>query len=159
MGNSQIQSSNKKGVFTLIAACHHFGVQDVVISPGSRNAPLTISFNRSRLFRCHSIADERAAAFYALGIAQASHKPVAVVCTSGSAAANLAPALTEAFYQKTPLIAITADRPLEWIDQGNGQTIRQEGLFKNFTVNSFSLYSEPQSRDEMWFNRRKLSEV
>lgn len=159
MGNSQIQISNKKGVFTLIAACYHFGVRDVVISPGSRNAPLTISFSRSGLFKCHSIADERSAAFYAMGIAQATKRPVAVVCTSGSAAANLAPALAEAFYQKTPVIAITADRPLEWIDQGNGQTIRQEGLFKNFTVNGFSMHGEPVSRDEMWFNRRKLSEA
>jgi len=159
MGNTQIQISNKKGVFTLIAGCHHFGVRDVVIAPGSRNAPLTISFSRSGLFRCHSIADERAAAFYAMGIAQATGRPVGVVCTSGSAAANFSPALAEAFYQKTPIIAITADRPLAWIDQGNGQTIRQEGLFNNFTVNGFSMHGEPVSRDEMWFNRRKLSEV
>lgn len=151
--------SDKEGIFTLIAGCHHFGVRDVVISPGSRNAPLTISFNRSNLFECHSIADERSAAFYALGIAQATQKPVAVICTSGSAVANFAPALTEAFYQKTPLIAITADRPLQWTDQGNGQTIRQQGIFKNFTVNEFSLFGEPTSKDQKWYNRRKISEV
>lgn len=159
MADSQIEISNKKGIFTLIAACHHFGVSDVIISPGSRNAPLTISFNRCGLFKCHSIADERSAAFYAMGISLATHKPVAVICTSGSAAANLSPALAEAFYQKIPLVAITADRPIAWIDQGNGQTIRQENLFQNFTVNGFSLHSEPVSRDEMWYNTRKLSEV
>ena len=159
MANSQIEISNKKGIFTLIAACRHFGVQDVIISPGSRNAPLTISFSRCGLFKCHSIPDERSAAFYAMGISLATDKPVAVICTSGSAAANLSPAMAEAFYQKIPLVAITADRPLAWIDQGNGQTIRQEKLFQNFTVNGFSMHSEPVSRDEMWFNRRKLSEV
>ena len=159
MGSSQIEISNKKGIFTLITACHHFGVHDVIISPGSRNAPLTISFSRCGLFKCHSIPDERSAAFYAMGISLATNRPVAVICTSGSAAANLSPALAEAFYQKIPLVAITADRPLAWIDQGNGQTIRQEKLFQNFTVNGFSMHSEPVSRDEMWFNRRKLSEV
>lgn len=159
MANSQIEISNKKGIFTLIAACHHFGVHDVIISPGSRNAPLTISFNRCGLFKCHSIPDERSAAFYAMGISLATNKPVAVICTSGSAAANLSPALAEAFYQKIPLVAITADRPAAWIDQGNGQTIRQENLFQNFIVNGFSMHSEPASRDEIWFNRRKLSEL
>ncbi|NEN22928.1 2-succinyl-5-enolpyruvyl-6-hydroxy-3-cyclohexene-1-carboxylic-acid synthase [Cryomorpha ignava] len=159
MANSQIEISNKKGIFTLVSACHHFGVQDVIISPGSRNAPLTISFGRCGLFKCHSIPDERSAAFYAMGISIATNRPVAVICTSGSAAANLSPALAEAFYQKIPLVAITADRPMAWIDQGNGQTIRQEKLFQNFTVNGFSMHSEPGSKDEMWYNRRKLSEV
>src|SRR5690606_32840039 len=159
MDNSQIEISNKKGVFSLIAACHHFGVRDVIISPGSRNAPLTISFSRCGLFKCHSIADERSAAFYAMGMALATEKPVAVICTRGSAAANLSPALAEAFYQKIPLVAITADRPLAWIDQGNGQPIHQENLFQNFRVNGFSMHSEPVSPDEIWYNTRKLSEV
>ena len=159
MDNSQIEISNKKGIFTLIAACRHFGVSDVVIAPGSRNAPLTISFSRCGFFKCHSIADERSAAFYAMGLSLATEKPVVVICTSGSAAANLSPALTEAYYQKIPLVAITADRPIAWIDQGNGQTIRQERLFQNFTVNAFSMHSEPVSRDENWYNTRKLSEV
>lgn len=139
-------------------ACWEFGVRDVVISPGSRNAPLTISFNQSKKFTCHSIADERVAAFYAMGMSLATSKPVAVVCTSGSAALNLAPAIAEAYYLKVPLVAITADRPLAWTDQGNGQTIRQEGIFENYIRDWYSLYSEPSCRDEIWMNRRRLSE-
>lgn len=157
MENESVKLSNKAGIYTLIMACRHFGVEEVIISPGSRNAPLTVSFNRSKLFRCHSIADERTAAFYALGMVLATQKPVAIICTSGSAAANFAPALTEAFYLKAPVIAITADRPLAWTDQGNGQTIRQEGLYDNFTVDAFTLISEPESHDEIWLNRRRLS--
>jgi len=139
-------------------ACWEFGVRDVVISPGSRSAPITVSFNQSGLFTCHSIADERVAAFYAMGMSIATSKPVAVVCTSGSATLNLAPAIAEAFYLKVPLVAITADRPLAWTDQGNGQTIRQEGIFKNYIRDWYSLYSEPSCRDEIWMNRRRLSE-
>jgi len=142
----------------LILACWEFGVRDVVISPGSRNAPITVSFNQSELFTCHSIADERVAAFYAMGMSLATSKPVAVVCTSGSAALNFSPAIAEAFYLKVPLIAITADRPLAWTDQGNGQTIRQEGIYKNYIRDWYSLYSEPSCRDEIWMNRRRLSE-
>jgi 2-succinyl-5-enolpyruvyl-6-hydroxy-3-cyclohexene-1-carboxylate synthase len=151
--------SDKKGVVNLVLAAHHFGVEHVIISPGSRNAPLTISFSRSGLFTCHSIPDERVAGFYALGMALATGKPVAVICTSGSAGINLAPAVAEAFYLKAPLVAITADRPLSWTDQGNGQTIRQEGLFDNFINDSFSLISEPKTDDDAWYNRRKLSQV
>jgi len=153
-----VKLSNKEGIHALIMACREFGVKDVVISPGSRNAPITISFNQSGLFTCHSIADERVAAFYAMGISLATSKPVAVVCTSGSAALNLAPAIAEAYYLKVPLIAITADRPLAWTDQGNGQTIRQEGIYKNYIRDWYSLYSEPSCRDEIWMNRRRLSE-
>ena len=159
MERKNITLSNKPGIYTLIMACRHFGVEDVIICPGSRNAPLTLSFNRSGLFRCHSLADERSAGFFALGTALATGRPVAIVCTSGSAAANFAPALAEAFYLRQPVIAITADRPLAWTDQGNGQTIRQEGIYNNFTVDAFSLISEPRSSDDHWLNRRRLSAV
>lgn len=157
MEHNSIELSNKPGVYTLVMACKYFGVENVIICPGSRNAPLTISFSRSGRFHCHSIADERVAAFYALGMALASGKPVAIVCTSGSAAANFSPALAEAFYRKIPIIAITADRPLAWTDQGNGQTIRQTDIYANFTVDAFSLDSAPQTHDDIWFNRRRLS--
>lgn len=142
----------------MMLACWEFGIRDVVISPGSRNAPLTISFNQSGKFNCHSIADERVAAFYAMGMSLATSRPVAVVCTSGTAALNLAPAIAEAYYLKVPLVAITADRPLAWTDQGNGQTIRQEGIYENYIRDWYSLYAEPSCRDEIWMNRRRLSE-
>jgi len=149
--------SDKEGVHALVMGLHHFGVEEVVISPGSRNAPLIISLNRCGYFRCHSIPDERVAAFYALGMALASGRPVAVVCTSGSAGINLAPAVAEAYYLKAPIIAITADRPLDWTDQGNGQTIRQDGLFANFVRGSYHLIEHPKNEDEAWRNRREIS--
>lgn len=157
--SDQMMLSDKGGVITLIEACHSFGVKDIVICPGSRNAPLTVSFNQSGLFTCHSIVDERVAAFYALGMSIATKAPVAVVCTSGSALLNFAPAVAEAFYQKVPVIAISADRPLEWTDQGNGQTIRQEGALDNFVLDGFSVLCEPTNMDEQWRNKRKLSEA
>ncbi|MGB6035943.1 MAG: 2-succinyl-5-enolpyruvyl-6-hydroxy-3-cyclohexene-1-carboxylic-acid synthase, partial [Cryomorphaceae bacterium] len=151
--------SDKKGVQTLILAARDFGVKHVVISPGSRNAPITISFNRSGFFTCHSIPDERSAGFYALGLSLKTGEPVAIVCTSGSASANYLPAITEAFFNRVPIIAITADRPLSWTDQGNGQTIRQEGIFSNHIKNWFSLITEPRNEEEEWQNRRSLSKA
>jgi 2-succinyl-5-enolpyruvyl-6-hydroxy-3-cyclohexene-1-carboxylate synthase len=155
----RILLSDKQGVNMLLHAAKHYGVEHVIIAPGSRNAPLAIAFSRSGHFHCHSIPDERVAAFYALGIALASRKAVIVMCTSGSASINFAPALAEAFYLGAAVIAVTADRPLSWTDQGNGQTIRQEAVFSNFTRGWFNLISEPKDHDDRWYNRRKLSEL
>ena len=119
---------------SIIEICNAKGVHDIVISPGSRNAPLTIGFTSNPNFRCYSIADERCAAFFAIGIAQQIQKPVAVVCTSGSALLNYYPALAEAFYSQIPFIVISADRPLDKIDIGDGQTIRQENVFQNHLI-------------------------
>ena len=110
------------------------GITNIVISPGSRNAPLTIGFVNNPNFTCYSIADERSAAFFALGIAQQINKPVAVVCTSGSALLNYYPAFAEAFYSQIPFIVISADRPQSKIDIGDGQTIRQENVFANHSL-------------------------
>jgi 2-succinyl-5-enolpyruvyl-6-hydroxy-3-cyclohexene-1-carboxylate synthase len=110
------------------------GIHQIVISPGSRNAPLTLGFVSNDTFACLSIADERSAAFFALGIAQQTQKPVALLCTSGSALLNYYPAFAEAFYSQIPLIVISADRPAEKIDIGDGQTIRQENVFANHSL-------------------------
>ncbi len=126
-------------VQVLIDQCRNFGINHVVISPGSRNAPLIIAFDNHPEFKCYSIPDERSAAFYALGMARQLNEPVAIICTSGTAVLNYAPALTEAFYQEIPVIAITADRPPELIDQEDGQTIRQENVFANHIRFSTSL--------------------
>jgi len=115
------------------------GIQHIVISPGSRNAPLTIGFANNPFFRCYSIADERCAAFFALGMAQQLNKPVAVVCTSGSALLNYYPAFAEAFYSEIPLIVVSADRPKDKIDIGDGQTIRQENVFANHSIYNSNL--------------------
>jgi 2-succinyl-5-enolpyruvyl-6-hydroxy-3-cyclohexene-1-carboxylate synthase len=137
--NTQYISSNKKSAQLVVEQCHNFGVENVIISPGSRNAPFIITFDNHPAFTCYSIPDERSAAFFALGMARQTNKPVALVCTSGTAVLNYAPAITEAYYQEIPLIAITADRPPELIDQEAGQTIRQQNIFANHIRHSVSL--------------------
>lgn len=130
----------------IIAACHQFEIQTVVISPGSRNAPLTIGFTNHVDFKTLSIVDERCAAFFALGIAQKTQKPVAVVCTSGSALLNYYPAVAEAYYSQIPLVVISADRPAHLIDIGDGQTIRQENIFQNHILYSANLRENDSQR-------------
>jgi 2-succinyl-5-enolpyruvyl-6-hydroxy-3-cyclohexene-1-carboxylate synthase len=114
-------------------------ITNIIISPGSRNAPLTIGFASNPAFQCYSIADERAAAFFALGIAQQTGKPTVLVCTSGSALLNYYPAFAEAFYSQIPLIVVSADRPQSKIDIGDGQTIRQENVFANHSLYNANL--------------------
>ena len=123
----------------VISACHQFNVDTVVISPGSRNAPLTIGFSNHPEIETLSVVDERCAAFFALGIAQQTQKPVAVLCTSGSALLNYYPAIAEAFYSNIPLVVLSADRPKHLIDIGDGQTIRQENVFENHILFSANL--------------------
>jgi 2-succinyl-5-enolpyruvyl-6-hydroxy-3-cyclohexene-1-carboxylate synthase len=110
---------------SIIEICLAQGLNHIVISPGSRNAPLTIGFVNNPKFTCYSIADERSAAFFALGIAQQTKNPVVIICTSGTAALNLYPAIAEALYQKVPLVVLTADRPAELLGQQDGQMINQ----------------------------------
>jgi 2-succinyl-5-enolpyruvyl-6-hydroxy-3-cyclohexene-1-carboxylate synthase len=123
----------------VIASCIVNEIEHIVISPGSRNAPLIIGFNVSKKFKIESVVDERSAAFFALGIAQQTRKPVALVCTSGSALLNYYPAISEAFYSNIPLVIISADRPANLIDVGDGQTIRQENVFENHILFSANL--------------------
>lgn len=151
--------SDKIAVRNLVEICAIKGVKEVVISPGSRNAPLSISFSRHPSFKCTVIVDERSAAFYALGIAQQTQNTVAIVCTSGTAALNYAPAIAEAYYQKIPLLVITADRPAEWIDQMDGQTIRQENIYANYIKKSFCFPTDPVTSEEIWHCNRISSEA
>ena len=137
---------------SIIEICNAKGVHDIIISPGSRNAPLTIGFTNNPNFRCYSIADERCAAFFALGIAQQTQKPVAVVCTSGSALLNYYPALAEAFYSQIPFIVISADRPHDKIDIGDGQTIRQENVFLNHSLYNANLLEEASEENDVFIN-------
>ena len=108
------------------------GIAHVVASPGSRSTPLTIGASRAQDLRLWISLDERAAAFFALGLALESGRPAAVVCTSGTAAANYLPAVVEAHYARVPLLLLTADRPPELRDWGAGQTIEQAGLFGRY---------------------------
>lgn len=125
------------------------GLRHVVIAPGSRNAPLIQLFTSEPSFQCHSIVDERAAAYVAMGMAKALREPVAVVTTSGTAVMNLAPAVAEAFCQQLPLLVLTADRPPEPIRQFNNQRIDQLAPFYNHTKGFFEMPMEPRSEEEV----------
>lgn len=120
----------------LVQLCLDKGINHIVISPGSRNAPLIIGFSESPNFKCFSIVDERCAAFFALGMAQQLKKPVAVVCSSGSALLNYYPAVAEAYYSNIPLVILSADRPENLLDIGDGQTIRQKNVYENHILYS-----------------------
>jgi len=137
---------------SIIEICLSKAITHIVISPGSRNAPLTIGFASNPAFTCYSIADERCAAFFATGLAQQLQIPVAVVCTSGSALLNYYPAVAEAFYSQIPLIVISADRPHDKIDIGDGQTIRQENVYANHILYSANLLEDASEQNDALIN-------
>lgn len=143
------QFSSKRSIQILAHLLKEYGIFDIVISPGSRNAPLSIHFSEIEELNCYSIVDERSAAFVGMGMAKSLKKPVAISCTSGSASANYYPALTEAFYQNTPLLILTADRPSDYVDIFDGQTIRQKDLYQQHSYGDFQLLEdEKENADE-----------
>ncbi len=150
-------SSAKKNVQLFVEACVSYGLKHVVVSPGSRNAPLIIAFNQHPEISCVVVPDERSAAFFAMGMAQQTTDLVAVLCTSGSAPINYYPAIAEAFYQRIPLVVITADRPQIWVNQGDGQTIVQSGLFKNHINYSVDFDDVNSESDYQWYMKREIA--
>ncbi len=150
--------SVKKNVLHTVAMIKAYGVKHIVVSPGSRNAPLMQTFSEDPYFECHVIVDERNAAFYALGIIQATKQPVVVCCTSGTALLNFAPAVAEAYYQQLPLIVVSADRSSEWIGQMDGQTLPQAGVFGSMVKKTVNLLEINTSQDE-WFCNRLINEA
>lgn len=143
----------------LASICAQKGITDVILSPGSRCAPISLAFIRHPKVHARTISDERSAAFIALGMAQQQQKPVVLVCTSGSAAYNYAPAVAEAFFQQIPLIIITADRPAEWIDQWDGQTIRQSHIYGRHVKASFDFPDDFNHPDKEWHSQRISNEA
>lgn len=139
--------------------CALHGLKNVVLSPGSRCAPLTIAFARHSEMQVKTVSDERAAAFIGLGMAQASGLASVLVCTSGTAAYNYAPAVAEAFYQQIPLLVLTADRPAEWIDQLDGQTIRQTNIYGQHIKQSYNFPADLSHPDAVWHAHRMISEA
>ncbi len=121
-----METISKTCVSILADLMESYGVRRAVVSPGSRNAPVVVALNRKAGIECTVVVDERTAGFVALGMARRG-EPVALVCTSGTAVLNYAPAVAEAYYSGTPLIVVSADRPAELIDQRDSQTIRQAG--------------------------------
>ena len=149
--------SDKKHIQQLAALLLTKGITDIVISPGSRNAPMINTFAGRPEFNCRNIVDERSAAYFALGLALKRQNPVALVCSSGTATLNYAPAAAEAFYQNIPLIILTADRPEYWIDQAENQCIRQKNIYSNFSKKNISL-PLGESEKELWFAARQINE-
>jgi 2-succinyl-5-enolpyruvyl-6-hydroxy-3-cyclohexene-1-carboxylate synthase len=152
-----ISSSNKSIVQAVVNSCLAHGVNDFVLSPGSRNAPFSIALDEHPEANTLVIHDERSAAFFALGMIQQLNRPVAVVCTSGSAPLNYYPAVAEAYYQCLPLVVISADRPEEWIDQGDGQTIVQRELYKNHIRYSCNFGEISYLKKDSWFVEREMA--
>lgn len=126
MTNQEVLTNYVKQI---TSALKNVGVDEVVISPGSRSTPLAYAFSASKAFKIYMQVDERSAGFFALGLAKASRKPVVLLCTSGTAASNYYPAITEAHYARIPLIAITADRPHELREVGAPQAIHQINMY------------------------------
>ena len=150
--------SNKENVNILTSLLLEYGVSDAVVCPGSRNAPIVHNLSVCEAIRCRPVTDERSAAFYALGLAIATKRPTVVCVTSGSALLNAMPAVAEAAYQHVPLIVISADRPQQWIDQLDGQTIPQPDALGRFVRKAVQL-PEPHNDEERWLCRRLVNEA
>jgi len=150
-----------QAVFNIAEICARHGITEVVLSPGSRSAPLTLAFARHPAYqgKLRVVPDERAAAFIGLGLAQATRRPVVLVCTSGTAGLNYAPAVAEAFFQQIPLLVLTADRPPEWIDQLDGQTIRQRNLYGAHAKGTFDFPVDTTHPDAKWHAELLISEA
>lgn len=152
-------TSDKKNISLLTDIFVKKGFSDIVISPGSRNAPIVLSFANRPEVISFSIVDERSAAFFALGMAQQKNKTVAIACTSGSAALNYAPAIAEAYYQKIPMLVLTADRPPELIENGDGQTIRQKNVYANYIKASFELPTDIEAKEQFATTEKLINEA
>jgi 2-succinyl-5-enolpyruvyl-6-hydroxy-3-cyclohexene-1-carboxylate synthase len=140
-------TTDKKPIQLIARVLHQCGLKNLIVCPGSRSAPLVIAFNAIPEIKKWVIPDERSAAYFALGMARETGQTTAILTTSGTAVLNLGPAICEAFYQKIPLLAITADRPAKEIDQGENQTIRQEGVFQNYIRHQVSIEGDQKQPD------------
>jgi len=140
---------------TVVTLCKTHHIKHIIISPGSRNAPLTIGFTHDDYFTCYSIVDERCAGFFAMGIAQQSQEPTALVCTSGSALLNYFPAVSEAYYSRIPLVVLSADRPPHLVDIGDGQTIKQKGVYGEHSFYNADLLLDTRDTSESALNLQK----
>lgn len=141
------------------------GIRTAFCSPGSRNAPLLLALEACEEIEKQIVVDERSAAFQALGCSLVQRSPTALVCTSGTAILDYAPAVAEAYYSGVPLIVLSADRPLEWIDQDDSQTIRQFGILDHIVKGSYDIRAIPEGvgreyTEEMkWMVDRTMNEA
>lgn len=144
MASLDFRNVNSLWASVLVETLARLGVRQAVISPGSRSTPLTVQFAAHPDFEAIPVLDERSAAFFALGLARRSHRPVVLLCTSGTAGANYFPAIIEARESGVPLLVITADRPPEMRECRSGQTIDQQKLFGGY-VNHYHELSVPEA--------------
>lgn len=149
--------SHKKNINLLTAVMAAHGLHDVVVCPGSRNGALVHNFNECPDFRCHSVTDERSAAFVAIGIIEATKRPAAVCVTSGSAVLGTLPAVAEAAMRRLPLLIISADRPAEWIGQLDGQTLPQNGALQPYAPTF--VVPEIENESAHWYANRQANEA
>ena len=152
-------TSEKWGCREIAKALAAYGIRYIVTSPGSRNSPLLMAVENCGRFKVTPVVDERSAAFIAVGMAEISNEGVAIICTSGSALLDYAPGVSEAYYRHLPLIVISADRPAEWIDQDDSQTIRQPGALNAIVKGTYAIKGEAQTETEKWFINRTLNEA
>ena len=150
--------SNKEHINILTSLLVAHGIRHAVVCPGSRNAPIVHNLNECPDITCYPVTDERSAGFYALGMTQALQQPVVVCVTSGTALLNLAPAVAEAYYQHRPLVVISGDRPQQWIDQLDGQTLPQPDVLGRFVRKAVSL-PEISSPEQHWYCNRLINEA
>ncbi|MBL0743743.1 2-succinyl-5-enolpyruvyl-6-hydroxy-3-cyclohexene-1-carboxylic-acid synthase [Chryseolinea lacunae] len=152
-------SARLQPLFDIAELCARKSLTHAILCPGSRCAPLTLAFARHPGIHTRTISDERSAGFIALGMAQHTKLPTVLVCTSGTAAYNFAPAIAEAYFSETPLLVFTADRPAEWIAQQDGQTIHQPGLYGQHVKKTFQLPQDYDHADSMWAINRIVNEA
>jgi len=150
--------SSKESVNILTSLLVAHGIRHAVCCPGSRNSAIVHNLNECPEIQCYPVTDERSAGFYALGMSQCLKQPVVVCVTSGTALLNLAPAVAEAYYQHTPLVVISADRPQAWIDQLDGQTLPQPDALGRFVSKAVSL-PEPHDEETRWYCNRLVNEA
>ncbi len=148
-----------ESITRLVQICAQKAVTEFIISPGSRSAPLTISLARHPDIHTRVVPDERSAGFLALGMALKSRQTVGLVCTSGTAVLNYGPAIAEAYYQHVPLLILTADRPPEWLEQQDGQTLNQREVFGKHVKASYELPVDFTHPDAIWFIERTVNEA
>lgn len=146
-------------IYDIAELCVRKNINQAVICPGSRCAPLTLAFTRHPGIETRTFSDERSAGFVGLGLAQQLNHPVLLLCTSGTAAYNFSPAVAEAYFSQTPLIVFTADRPAEWVAQHDGQTIYQGGIFGQHVKKSFQLPQDYEHEDSVWAINRMINEA
>lgn len=147
-----------KSVQVLISLLKEYEINNLVLSAGARNVPFVHSVETDNDFHCYSVVDERSAAFFAMGIAQKTNKPVAISCTSATACCNYLSAITEAYYHKVPILIITSDRDPYYLDQMETLMIKQPGMYRDVSKTYVQL-PIVRNDEDLWYCKRLVCEA